>query len=184
MFLAWRPSSAAVDRWLARQAAAPLPPPIGGSGYHVDDNRVILGSEVACFDHAREAVRRWEPFRIGWLEVVPDRPAIRVGTTVGVLAHHLGFWSLNASRIVAVIDEPARFGFVYRTLDDHALDGDERFTVARGSDGAVAYEILARSRPRHALARLGHPVIRRLQRQFARDSVRAMLGIAMVNAQR
>ena len=74
-----------------------------------------------------------------------------------------------------MIDEPASFGFVYRTLGDHALDGDERFTVARASaDGTVAYEILARSQPRHALTRVGHPVVRRMQRRFARDSVLAM----------
>ena len=176
MFFAKRPSDVAVGRWLARQAAAPLPPPIGGPGYHVDDNRVVLGNDVACFERARQALGRWEPFRLGWLEVVPDRPPIRLGTTVGVLVHHLGFWSLNASRIVTVIDEPARFGFVYRTLGDHALDGDERFTVARGSGhGAIAYEILARSRPRHALTRVGHPLVRRLQRRFARDSMRVML---------
>jgi uncharacterized protein (UPF0548 family) len=112
------------------------------------------------------------------VEVVPSAASIRVGTTVGVLVHHLGLWSLNACRIVALVEEMGpveRAGFVYRTLADHAVEGDERFVVEwdRG-DGRVAYDVVARSRPRHPLARLGFPLARLVQQRFARDSRRAM----------
>ena len=52
--------------------------------------------------------------------------------------------------------------------------GEERFTVAWHEDDAVWYDILAFSRPNHFLARLGYPLVRRLQKRFARDSAAAM----------
>jgi uncharacterized protein (UPF0548 family) len=174
MFFARRPSPEALARWLAEQAAAPVPPSLASAGYTVDDHRVHLGDDRACFARARDALRRWDQFRLGWVDIVPRTPPVRVGITVGVLVRHLGFWSLNASRIVSVIDEPDRFGFAYRTLADHAVDGDERFLVERGADGGVVYAVRARSRPRHVLAWLGYPFARLVQRRFARDSMRAL----------
>jgi uncharacterized protein (UPF0548 family) len=68
-----------------------------------------------------------------------------------------------------------RFGFAYGTLPGHAESGEERFTVEwHEADGAVWYDILAFSRPRRLLARLGYPLARRLQKRFARDSAAAM----------
>ena len=49
-----------------------------------------------------------------------------------MLVHHLGFFSLNACRIVYRGDNDAgnkRFGFAYGTLEEHAESGEERFTV-------------------------------------------------------
>jgi uncharacterized protein (UPF0548 family) len=55
-----------------------------------------------------------------------DAP-IEVGTTVAVLARHHGFRSLNACRIVYLIDEDdgdvRRCGFAYGTLPEHAERG-------------------------------------------------------------
>ena len=91
--------------------------------------------------------------------------------------HHLGFWSLNACRIVYTIEETGpieRFGFAYGTLPDHAAIGEERFTVEFHShDQAVWYDVYAFSRPR-PLARLAYPYTRALQKRFAADSKRAM----------
>src|SRR5437763_8476798 len=173
MFLARRPSPDAIDRWLVRQAAAALPPPILDAGYRVDHHRVRVGDDAGCFARSRAALTRWDHFHLGWVDVVPAAPPIRVGVTVGVLVRHLGFWSLNASRIVTVIDEPDCFGFGYRTLADHAVDGDECFLVERaGAD--IVYDLVARSRPRHPLAWVGYPLGRQVQRRFARDSTAAM----------
>jgi hypothetical protein len=69
-----------------------------------------------------------------------------------------------------------RCGFSYSTLPDHAESGEERFLVEWGrATGSVWYDILAFSRPRHLLARLGYPWVRRVQRRFARDSAAAMV---------
>ena len=107
----------------------------------------------------------------------PESP-IQTGVHVAVVARTFGLWWLNAARVVYVVDELGpirRFGFAYGTLPDHAESGEERFTVEwREADGAVWYDILAFSRPRQLLARLGYPFARRLQRRFARDSAAAM----------
>jgi uncharacterized protein (UPF0548 family) len=91
----------------------------------------------------------------------------------------LGVWQLNACRIVYTIDEQtanvARFGYAYGTLPGHVERGEEQFLLEwdRRED-MVSYSILAFSRPRHVLAKLGYPLMRRLQRRFARESTAAM----------
>src|SRR5262249_23988618 len=55
-------------------------------------------------------------FRLGWVAVFPAEAPIQAGTTVAVLVHHFGFWSLNPARVIYVFDEPHRYGFAYGTL--------------------------------------------------------------------
>ena len=104
---------------------------------------------------------------------------IQVGTDVAVSVHHFGFYSLNACRIVYIVDDDdpmKRFGFAYGTLVEHAESGEERFTVeCNRDDDRVWYDILAFSRPRQMLARLGYPLSRSLQKKFANGSKLAML---------
>ena len=94
---------------------------------------------------------------------------------VAVLARVFGVWTLNACRIVYVVDEPTRFGFAYGTLPDHAECGEDRFLIERDDNGTVWYDIRVFSRPRLLLARLAAPLARRLQDQFRRDSAAAMV---------
>lgn len=146
-------------------------------GYTVDRNRIRLGRGAEVFARAAEALRQWKMFDTGWIDLCwPDTP-IRVGSTVAVVARHYGFWSLNACRVVYVVDDRGvhpRYGFAYGTLTEHAEIGEERFTVELGAaDQTVWYDIYAFSRPK-GLARLGYPLARRLQKRFARDSKAAM----------
>jgi uncharacterized protein (UPF0548 family) len=68
-----------------------------------------------------------------------------------------------------------RFGLAWGTLPDHAASGEERFLLEWDRDErGVWYDILAFSRPRHPLARLGYPWVRRIQRHFGRESAAAM----------
>lgn len=152
-------------------------------GYNVDHNRIELGSGERVWQRAVSAVRAWQMFNIPWLRLYwPDTP-IQVGAIVAVSVRHFGFFSLNACRIVYVVDEDgvvtnapvSRFGFAYGTLGQHAESGEERFTVQwdRTSD-IVFYDIFAFSRPRHILATLAYPLSRSLQRAFADCSKVAM----------
>ncbi len=185
MFLLNRPTENQIRQLLA-QRDQPFSYPHAGvavyaapGGYKTDHNRIKLGNGPAVFQRAVEAIKRWEMFNIGWLELCwPDAP-IEPGSCVAVLAHHLGFWSLNACRILSVIDEDEesrRYGFIYGTLPDHAERGQEQFTVEwRRADDTVWYDILAYSRPNRLLARLGYPIARLLQKRFARASMEAMV---------
>jgi uncharacterized protein (UPF0548 family) len=89
---------------------------------------------------------------------------------------------LNACRIVYLVDEEGavkRFGFAYGTLAEHAEIGEERFTVEwNRADDTVWYDILAFSRPRQMLAKLGYPLSRSLQKRFAEGSKAAMMNAA------
>lgn len=146
-------------------------------GYDVDHHRVQLGSGAQIFEEARKALRRWKMFDLSWISLCwPDTP-IEANATVAILAWHAGFWSLNACRIVYLIEEHGaceRCGFAYGTLPGHGERGEERFTVEqRGDDDSVWYDIYAFSRPR-LLTRLAYPYARLLQQRFARDSIEAM----------
>ena len=187
MFSVRRPSEAEVRRYLAAQDALPFSYPEVGvtregappRGYAVDRYRVRLGAGEEAFGRAKRALCGWRQFDLGWAEVVPQGAPIEVGTTVAVLARHYGMWSLNATRVVYLVEGSGwveRFGFAYGTLPGHGEKGEERFAVEwdRESD-SVLYDVLAFSRPNHPLAWLGYPLARRLQRRFARDSKGAMV---------
>ena len=181
MFLLRRPSAAAIQAFVAREAELPFTYEAVGAtdnsppaGFDVDHRRASLGSGKAVFEAARKALRSWKQFDLGWVDALPEDVPIAEGNVVAVLAKTLGIWSLNTARIIYVIDEPRRFGFAYGTLPGHVEAGEERFLVEQEDDGDVWYDILAFSRPRHRLARLGYPWVRRLQRRFGRDSLAAM----------
>jgi len=143
-------------------------------GYTVDHNRIALGTGSATFELAKNAIRHWKMFEMPWITLCWPAP-IEVGATVAVLISHYGFWSLNAARIVYVIDDPQRYGFAYGTLRQHGEIGEERFTVElSGADQSVWYDLYSFSRPNWA-ARLGYPFARTLQKRFAKESKQSML---------
>lgn len=149
------------------------------AGYNADHNLIELGKGAQTFARAVEAMRNWKMFALGWVNLFHSNKPIEPGTTVCVRVHHFGFWSLNACRVVYVVDEDGpikRFGFAYGTLTDHAERGEERFILEwNHGDDSVAYDILAFSRPGQFFAKLGYPFTRALQKRFARDSKQAML---------
>jgi uncharacterized protein (UPF0548 family) len=176
---------------------AGMPP----AGYVVDRVRVKLGEGEEAFAAGPAALGRWEQFRLGWVEPLAPTPGVQVGEAVAIGVRVPGVWWLNASRIVYVIDDMnigsgertgspippqappfegggsgARFGFAYGTLPGHAESREERFLIEWDrSTNEVWYSILAFSQPRHWLARLGRPLVRRMQRRFGRESAAAMV---------
>ena len=183
-----KPSADALRRFLAAQkelpftyesvgATAETPP----AGYVVDRTRIKLGEGEPVFRSAIAALRRWEQFNLGWVEAWPSDTPIQKGEgeVVAVMGRGIGVWWLNACRVVYVVDEAgptSKFGFAYGTLPGHVESGEERFLIEWDqSDGGVWYDIVAFSRPNQFSARLGYPVVRRLQKRFGRDSAASML---------
>lgn len=152
--------------------------------FAVDELRVELGRGRELFNAARQGIEAWAQFDLGWCEAWPRETPIRAGEVVAVVARSMGLWWANATRIAYVVDDPvestedavARFGFAYGTLPGHVEMGEELFLVEwdRATD-VVTYSILAFSRPRHPLARIGRPLVRRLQQRFREDSAAAMV---------
>lgn len=189
MFLPHEPSPEQIRRFMREQERSPLsyrevgasrgtttPPP----GYARNHARIRLGEGEAAYRRAVEAVREWKMYDMDWIRILPvPAPPIRVGETVGLRVRHYGFRSLNACRIVYVLDEQdeagRRWGFGYGTLREHGERGEERFSVEwRRADDAVEYELFSFSRPGPLLSWIGYPFSRALQKRFARESVRAM----------
>jgi len=154
------------------------------SGYHVDHHRIILGQGEACFERARDALRRWWMYPSSWVEVFePGGRPVAEGDVFVVRARHFGMWSLSACRVLAHIEDEGsvvRAGIAFGTLPGHVERGEEMFTVdwARAGDGSVAFEVLAFSRPRHPAVRALAPVGRWRQRRFGREARARMLAVA------
>ena len=180
-----KPSTEAIRSFLDQQgkfdltyqavgATATIPP----AGYVVDHTRIKLGEGEKVFHTATAALQRWEQFNLGWLEASPTDTSIQTGAVVAILARAIGLWWLNACRIVYVVNESepiSKFGFAYGTLPQHAGTGEERFLVEWDhKTNEVHYDILAFSRMKHVLTRLGYPVVRRTQKRFGRESAAAM----------
>ncbi|MEP7213146.1 MAG: DUF1990 domain-containing protein [Acidobacteriota bacterium] len=187
MFLISKPEEKAIRRFLAEQAGSAYSyREVGASrsgnappGYNVDHNRALLGHGIEAFEFAKAAVRSWKMFDMPWVRLCfPDTP-IESRQVVAIVISHFGFVSINAARIVYLVDdEPGlkRFGFAYGTLLEHGESGEERFSVEFNEDsGEVWYDLFAFSRPAAFLAKLAYPLGRNLQRTFAADSKAAMI---------
>jgi uncharacterized protein (UPF0548 family) len=182
MFLLTRPTAAYIAAFLeARKADSFSYTDVGVTrtspprGFAVDHNRIMLGHGEEVFDRAKKAVRQWKMFDIPGIELFYSDSPIETGRDVALLAKHLGIYSLNACRIVYVVDEPSRFGFAYGTLSEHAESGEERFTVELHPEtDEVWYDVFAFSRPGHFLVKLGYPYGRYRQKQFAIGSKEAI----------
>ncbi len=182
MFLLREPSKTEITRFISsvsgsnysyRHVGATLNR--GAPGYTADHNRILIGKGQEDSENAKRAIRDWKMFDLPWLRLCWTNTPIEVGQTVAIVVNHFGFWSMSATRIVYVIDEPNRFGFAYGTLFEHVESGEERFSVeVDPKSGEVWYDLFAFSKPNHLFARLGYPISRRLQKRFARDSMAAM----------
>ena len=157
-----RPSDACVARYLEERRDSALSYGSPGLlsrdapvGFFRDLHRVPIGSGREAFVRGCGALGSWMEFDLGWIFVSPRCAPLRAGTVVGVLARHLGFWSLNPCRVLEVSGglEELRYGFSYGTLPGHAEQGEESFQIEHASDGTVWFEIRAVSRPSAWLGR-------------------------------
>ena len=182
-----QPTDQTIQRILDRQRELPLSyADVGASregvappGYPVNAFRERIGTGQSTFARAVGALRHWRMYALDWTRFHGPATPPDVGTTAGVLARHLGVWSLNAIRVVYVIDDDAdgvrRSGFAIGTLPAHVERGEERFTVEwHRDDDTVWYDLFAFATPRHPLARAAYPLARRVQRRFAKESARAI----------
>lgn len=131
-----------------------------------------VGDGDRDFAAARVAVLRLAMFDLPWIRAFAAQP-VAVGTDVAVYGRVLGCWWTNVCRVTRVVDEPRGAGFVYATLRSHMMAGEERFAVELRPDG-VWFELVSHSRPSHTLARLGWPLVRAMQRRFARHAIAAI----------
>lgn len=152
-----------------REPVASSPPP---DGYRVlRRQRVLRTGDLAA---AADSLLHWKVHAGAGLHVAASSEEVRVGEVV-VLTLGLGRMGMRAPcRVVEVIDEPHRRGFVYGTLPGHPESGEESFVIERHDDGTLVFTVEAVSRPASLLARLGGPVTRKVQSATADRYLRAV----------
>jgi uncharacterized protein (UPF0548 family) len=174
-----RPNAAQLGALLARCAADDLTyAPTGGSldgevpdGLTLRQWTSVLDGDRA-FERGCEAIRSWSVHRGAGLDVLADGPLV-TGSNVAMIAPlPVGFVEITC-RVVAVVDEPDRFGFAYGTLPVHPEVGEESFVISRADD-VVRFDVQAVSRPIDPLARAFPPVANRLQDSAVRRYLSAM----------
>ena len=90
------------------------------------------------------------------------------------LSVHLGLTVREPVRVVAVVDQPARCGFAYGTLDGHPVSGEEAFIVHRAADGQVWLTLRSLTRASRDGWRWAFPVLLIAQRYYRRRYLGAL----------
>lgn len=181
MLMLGRPSRDRIERLLADARALPFTyDDVGATldgrfpaGYRHRRDEILVGHGQAVFDRAVEALSTWAAHRGVGLRVTADAPGLEPGAQVVVVVPLGPLAAVARCRIVAVVDEPDRFGFAYGSLPGHPESGEEAFMVHRRSDGAVVFAVTVFFRHADPLVRLGGPVSNALQRSFTRRYLRA-----------
>lgn len=102
-------------------------------------------------------------------------PQISVGVTADLRLPIAGREVVAPVRVVLVISEPNRSGFVYGTLPGHPEEGEASFVVSHEPDDSVWLTVRSFSRPSSTLYRLGYPVVRFMQNRMTQRYLRALL---------
>lgn len=167
-------------------------------GYFINNVRVQLGTGEATFLKAKESLRSWRHFQLGWSSVDPSTP-VEIERRFLVRVNELLLaWLLQPLEIMYVHDTNSIkrsqvliqkgpcstnskentqgvFAFGSGTLKGHLLAGEERFAVKWEEDDSVWYEILSISKPAAFLSMATYPYIQWRQRLFAKQSSTAMV---------
>ncbi len=138
---------------------------------HLDHSAALSRRD---FDAAARDLFGWRMHSSAGLRVQASDIPLRLSTVV-LMRWGLGALSLTIPcRVLEVVEEPGRRGFTYGTLPGHPEAGEERFLLEHLDGGRILFTITACSRPASALARLGGPVSRSVQRFMTQRYVRAL----------
>ncbi len=171
-----RPGRDTLDELLAQAEAASLTYDHVGStlastqvtGRTIRTEHLELGASSEAFDAAVTGLRAWVCHRGLGATVHPADAPLAVGTSLLVVLHVGPVSIVVPDRIVAVIDEPRRFGFAYGTLEGHQERGEESYVVEHLGDDRVVATIGLDARTATPAARLAAPAVGWFQRLAVR----------------
>jgi uncharacterized protein (UPF0548 family) len=103
---------------------------------------------------AAAALRGWRAHEGIRARVVPEGAALVAGTSLLVVAPFGPVEMAVPNRILHVVDEPDRFGFVYGSLAGHAEAGEELFLAEAIGDGQLRLSVTVHAGPSSLAARL------------------------------
>lgn len=154
------------------EVGATLEPTLPRGYRHADVRRQVAGpDDPAAFEQLAEAVRHWALQEAAGM-TVPDGPV----TDGEAYDLHLGPVPVPV-RVVALVEEPDRRGFVYGTRAGHPVRGEEAFFAERDAEGTWVH-VRAFSRPGRWYTRLAGPLAQVgqlfLTERYLRGAVRAV----------
>lgn len=146
-------------------------------GFRRYERTVLVGQGTGQWVAAASAVLDWGVKTRSGFAVVPGEGAdlrVREHRSYWLVAS-LGLLTVREPvRVVTVVEEPARCGFAYGTLDGHPVSGEEAFIVHRSPDGRVWLTLRSLTRPSRGGWRLVFPVLLVAQRWYRHRYLRAL----------
>lgn len=141
--------------------------------YRRSEISAIIGSGDSVWERATREVLRWGVKTASGFVVDSPGP-VTPGERVTVTARVLAVAVVEPVEVVAVVQEPGRVGFAYRTLPGHPVRGEEAFIVHRdGEDVRLTVRSLTRPAPQHPW-RAMFPLLRVAQLIARRRYLRAL----------
>ncbi len=144
------------------------------AGYHhLRTERTLSGSAASAddlFAYGRDAISSWAAQHALNLILEPTIPEFVEGEIL-VFALPMKpspFWTTGSCRIIRIVDEPSRYGFVYGTLPHHPEIGEEAFLVERNDTGRVWCSVTAFSRGGSIPMRMSGAMGRFVQRRASK----------------
>ena len=142
-------------------------------GFRFTRTLCFLGDGPGVFERAVSGLEAWAVYP-AWLTLYPAQPPLRVGTDVALITGLSSLKTVSIVRVVSTERDDEHAAFTLGTLPQHAVSGGERFCVYLDEQERVWYELTAVSKPQQPLVKLGAPVLRLVQAQFAKDSLRSL----------
>ncbi|WP_104061550.1 DUF1990 family protein [Arthrobacter sp. 4R501] len=141
--------------------------------YRRSEVTAVVGGGDDVWQRAASDVLRWKVKTASGFDVDTAGP-VSPGDRVVVTARTLGFTVVEPVEVVAVVQEPERIGFSYRTMPGHPIDGEEAFIVhRRGDDVHLTIRSLTRAAARQPW-RVLYPLLLVAQRVVRRRYLRAL----------
>ncbi|MEI2277941.1 DUF1990 domain-containing protein [Paenarthrobacter ilicis] len=147
--------------------------PISDRSYRRSEVSAGIGRGDAAWDRASTEVLRWGVKTASGFSIDTPGP-VRTGDRVLVTARFFGLRVHEPVEVVAVVQEPLRVGFAYRTLPGHPVSGEEAFIVHRdGNDVRLTIRSLTGPASQQPW-RILYPVLLVFQRVVRRRYLKAL----------
>jgi len=136
-------------------------------------DRIVTLDTAGTLEPARRTLRRWAAHDGIKASIHPADAPLVVGATVVVVAPFGPIRMIAPTRIVAVVDDDARFGFAYGTLPGHPESGEELFMAEVTAPGRLRLTVRVQARPATPLLRVVGPVVTRISDRAAHAYLRS-----------
>ncbi|MDQ0676946.1 uncharacterized protein (UPF0548 family) [Arthrobacter pascens] len=141
--------------------------------YRRSEVTAVIGNGDAVWKRVANEVLRWRVKTASGFAVDSTAP-VSPGDRVVVTAHLFGFTVVVPVEVVAVVQEPDRSGFSYRTMPGHPVCGEEAFIVHRyGDEVHLTIRSLTRTASEQPW-RVLYPLLLMAQRIVRRRYLRAL----------